>query len=134
MRQTTKVGLVTIFKTPLPDCPRRQAGYAPNRLPGDHLTIRVEAFRGPIIVYVRRSKGFRTWTPRLTTSETLRVASVIPFTFAVAASSASIVDKERLALMRPHSSATAWSISRMRSAKDLTTSVSHLSWALAFLG
>ncbi len=53
-------------------------------------------------------------TPRLMTSEMLRVASVIPFTFAVAASNASIVDKERFALMRPHSSATAC---RMRSSK-----------------
>ncbi len=54
----------------------------------------------------RYSKGLRTSAPRPATSTIFRVTSVIPCTLAVAASSASVVDNGRLALMRPHSSAT----------------------------
>jgi hypothetical protein len=54
----------------------------------------------------RYSKGLRTSAPRPATSTIFRVTSVIPCTLAVAASSASVVGNGRLALMRPHSSAT----------------------------
>src|ERR1700722_18182337 len=84
--------------------------------------------------YYAASKGLRTLAPRSVTCEVFRVASVIPCTFAVAAKSASTVDTGRLALMRPHSSATARSTGRIRSAKDRLRVESHFSRARALAG
>src|SRR5215211_2076845 len=64
-------------------------------------------FRLIPVPQVRTSKGFMNSAPSSATSETLRVTSVMPSTLAVAADNASIVDTARLALIRPHSSATA---------------------------
>jgi hypothetical protein len=84
--------------------------------------------------YARVSNGLCVSAPRSATSATLPVTSVIPCVLAVAASSASIVDREWVALIRPHSSATAWSTGRMRSPKDVITSASHFSDARAWAG
>src|SRR5229473_2074592 len=56
------------------------------------------------------SNGLQTFAPSRATSATLRVAKVNRCTLAVAASSASITDTDRVALMRPHSSLTDESI------------------------
>lgn len=62
------------------------------------------------------SKGSRKETPVHATSFTLRVTRTRPWTIAVAAMSVSMTEPGRLAIRRPHRSATRSSTGRMRSA------------------
>ena len=66
---------------------------------------------------VRRhaSKGFSTAAPRPSTSDELRVTRIMSWTRTVAASSASATGTERIALIRPQTSATRASMGRTRS-------------------
>ena len=75
------------------------------------------------------SNGFSTSAPKPATSATLRVANVIRCILAVAARSASTVGSGRMALMLPHSSATIWSMGRIRSPYDCLSVDSHFSSA-----
>ena len=78
------------------------------------------------------SNGFSTSAPKPATSATLRVANVIRCILAVAARSASTVGSGRMvALMLPHSSATIWSMGRIRSPYDCLSVDSHFSSARA---